>query len=139
MIQIYGICAGVIMLALTLGGWLINDLAFDRGEAHDRTAWVASEAVAAAAALKTANERDAATASATTAGALAASAVAALAQVKAGETRTYYAANPAANVACLNPDRVRAVAASDAAALAAAIGTSSSAAALHDHPTIVGE
>ncbi|MGI4876667.1 MAG: hypothetical protein ACRYG4_04205 [Janthinobacterium lividum] len=139
MIQIYAIVAAVVLLVGGLAGWRINDAAFDRGEAHDRTGWIAAEAVASAAALKLANERDAATASATTAGTLAQSAVAALAQVKAGETRTYYEAHPAAVVACLNDDRVRAIAASDAAALAAAATARVVADPLHDHPAVVGQ
>ena len=85
--------------------------------------WAASEAKAAAAAARLAQERQNAVDRADDLGAQNNRLVEALADAKRPEVRTYYAQNPSRNVACLGADRLRDIAKSDAAAYEAARAT----------------
>lgn len=90
------------------------------GVATERAAWEKVAAKQAAAAAVVAAERDAAVRAADVAGSLARRSVEALAARGRDEVRSYYVQNPDANRVCLNPDRLRSIAESDAAAMDAA-------------------
>lgn len=114
---------GAAAAVLAIGAWQINDAAFDRGRDRTDAAWRKIDDANRAKAAALAAERDAAVRGADVAGALARRSVDALAARGRDTVRTFYRDNPGSNVACLSPDRVRAIADANARALAAATAT----------------
>lgn len=104
-----------VLLALMLWG----NHREGQGVRKERAAWVAKEVLA----LEAARAREVALQSQVDAAGIALSMSTAeierLANTARVTTRNYYVQNPAANVACLLPDRLRAIAESDAASTAA--------------------
>lgn len=93
---------------------------YSDGKEAEQNRWLQKEVVAAEARAKRESEMQA---QVDAAGLALSMSEAELERIKSQsrvETRNYYVTNPAANVACLTPDRLRSVAESDAAAQAAA-------------------
>jgi len=100
--------------------WAAYNWAYARGRDSERHRWVALQAEARdAAAQREAVLRDKVEAAATQL-AERREAVDRVVTRTITKTRTYYAQNPVADVSCLDPERLRHIADSDAAALAAA-------------------
>ena len=109
--------ASALILAGTVGGYLKG-----RGDGREgeRGKWEAVQAKAATAAAAMAQERQDAVDAASAAAARSDALLEVLRARNAQTTKVYYAQNPAANVACLDPGRLQHIAESDAAAAKAA-------------------
>jgi hypothetical protein len=114
---------GAVIAALALCAWTINDRAYDRGVSHERGAWEKEATRLRAVAASEAAQRAQAVAGAETAAKAASVALDALAAETRKDADAYYQTRPAARRACLDPVRLRAIAAADRAALAAAGAT----------------
>lgn len=94
-------------------------VAFDTGRDNERSKWQR----ASIAAERAAQAKSAALQAQVDAAGVALSEkqqqIADMANVQKVNTRTFYVQNPASNVACLNPDRLRAISEADAAVTAA--------------------
>lgn len=102
---------------VALGAYL---WAYNNGKAAERVVWQKREAVAAAKALTKERELQAQVDAAAVALSERTGTVERIREKAQNITRTYYVENPASNVVCLGPERLRHVADSDAAAVAAA-------------------
>jgi hypothetical protein len=108
------------ILAIVAGVHRYGKTQYNHGVDDMAAKWAASEVKAAAVALTLAQERQSAVDRASVAEASAQRSVELLAARGRDTVKEYYRANPADNRDCLTADRLRAIAASDTAAYAAA-------------------
>lgn len=106
--------AAGVLLAVAAYAW-----AYSNGKQAERAKWQAREFAAVAAAQAKSAAMQAQVDAAGVALSEQAAAIDRLTHVQQVNTRTFYVQNPAANVACLSADRLRAIAESDAAVTAA--------------------
>lgn len=106
--------AAGVLLAVAAYAW-----AYSNGRDAERAKWQAREIAAVAAAQANSAAMQAQVDAAGVALSEQAAEIDRLAHVQKLNTRTFYVQNPAANVACLSADRLRAIADSDTAVTAA--------------------
>lgn len=106
--------AAGVLLAVAAYAW-----AYSNGRDAERAKWQAREIAAVAAAQAKSAAMQAQVDAAGVALSEQAAAIDRLTHVQQVNTRTFYVQNPAANVACLSADRLRAIADSDTAVTAA--------------------
>jgi hypothetical protein len=106
-------------LGAGLALWAAYSWAHGRGVASERAKWQAASIAAEKAAVAKTEAMQAQVDIAGVALSEKQAQIDILAKVATAKTRVYYANNPAADVACLLPERVRAVAKADAAAASA--------------------
>ena len=105
---------GGLLLALAAYAW-----AYSNGREAERGKWEAREIIATTAMQAKSDELQAQVDAAGVALSEQAAAIDRLIHVQKLNTRTFYVQNPASNVACLSPERLRHIAESDAAVTAA--------------------
>jgi len=105
---------GGVLLAVAAYAW-----AYSNGKEAERAKWQARESAAVAAAQAKSAAMQAQVDAAGAALSEKQQQIADIMHVQKLNTRTYYVQNPAANVACLSPDRLRHISESDAAVTAA--------------------